>query len=87
MSGLYPPTSANIICLISDWNTSQGKGDRNYLFILPLRIGGIRYPTHSLLRFLIVSNSLDLILDYVLELWSAVVGTSLQLTVNGGSLF
>ncbi|KAF8899072.1 hypothetical protein BD779DRAFT_1781441 [Infundibulicybe gibba] len=33
-----------------------------------------RYPTHSLLRFLLVSNSLDLILDVVLELWSAVVG-------------
>ncbi|KAF8167359.1 pleiotropic drug resistance ABC transporter [Crassisporium funariophilum] len=32
------------------------------------------YPTHSLLRFLLVSNSLDLILDIVLELWSAVVG-------------
>ncbi|KAF9644674.1 pleiotropic drug resistance ABC transporter [Thelephora ganbajun] len=32
------------------------------------------HPTHSLLRFLIVSNSLDLILDLTLELWSAVVG-------------
>lgn len=32
------------------------------------------YPTHSLLRFLLVSNSLDLILDVVLEMWSAVVG-------------
>ncbi|EJD03803.1 P-loop containing nucleoside triphosphate hydrolase protein [Fomitiporia mediterranea MF3/22] len=31
-----------------------------------------RHPTHSLLRFLIASNSLDLILDIVLELWSAV---------------
>ncbi|KAJ7109921.1 P-loop containing nucleoside triphosphate hydrolase protein [Mycena epipterygia] len=29
---------------------------------------------HSLLRFLLVSNSLDLILDIVLELWGAVVG-------------
>lgn len=33
-----------------------------------------RYPTHSLLRFLLVSNSLDLFLDIVLEMWSAVVG-------------
>lgn len=33
-----------------------------------------RYPTHSLLRFLLVSNSLDLVLDVILELWSAVVG-------------
>ncbi|PPQ63821.1 hypothetical protein CVT24_009771 [Panaeolus cyanescens] len=33
-----------------------------------------KYPTHSLLRFLLVSNSLDLILDIVLELWSAVIG-------------
>jgi hypothetical protein len=34
------------------------------------------YPTQSLLRFLIGSNSLDLILDFVLELWSAVIGIS-----------
>ncbi|KAJ7170194.1 pleiotropic drug resistance ABC transporter [Mycena filopes] len=33
-----------------------------------------RHPTHSLLRFLLVSNSLDLILDLVLESWGAVVG-------------
>ncbi|KAJ3833131.1 P-loop containing nucleoside triphosphate hydrolase protein [Lentinula raphanica] len=33
-----------------------------------------KHPTHSLLRFLLVSNSLDLILDVVLELWTAVVG-------------
>ncbi|KAJ7597443.1 pleiotropic drug resistance ABC transporter [Mycena floridula] len=33
-----------------------------------------RHPTHSLLHFLLVSNSLDLILDFVLELWSAVMG-------------
>ncbi|KAG2044379.1 P-loop containing nucleoside triphosphate hydrolase protein [Suillus americanus] len=33
-----------------------------------------RYPTHSLLRFLLVSNSLDLILNLVLEMWGAVVG-------------
>ncbi|OBZ72652.1 hypothetical protein A0H81_08065 [Grifola frondosa] len=32
------------------------------------------HPTHSLLRFLLVSNSLDLIIDVALELWSAVVG-------------
>ena len=36
-----------------------------------------RNPTHSLLRFLLVSNSLDLILDVVLELWSATIGMSL----------
>ncbi|KAJ7161288.1 P-loop containing nucleoside triphosphate hydrolase protein [Mycena crocata] len=33
-----------------------------------------RHPTHSLIRFLLVSNSLDLILDLVLELWGAVIG-------------
>ncbi|KZT01394.1 uncharacterized protein LAESUDRAFT_739182 [Laetiporus sulphureus 93-53] len=33
-----------------------------------------QHPTHSLLRFLLVSNSLDLILDIVLEMWSAVFG-------------
>ncbi|KAK2461428.1 hypothetical protein APHAL10511_005891 [Amanita phalloides] len=33
-----------------------------------------RYPTYSLLHFLIVSNSLDLTIDFVLELWSAVIG-------------
>ncbi|KIM47463.1 hypothetical protein M413DRAFT_22125 [Hebeloma cylindrosporum] len=32
------------------------------------------YPSHSLLRFLLVSNSLDLIIDVVLELWNAVIG-------------
>ncbi|KAF7307138.1 P-loop containing nucleoside triphosphate hydrolase protein [Mycena indigotica] len=32
------------------------------------------HPTHSLIRFLLASNSLDLILDVVLEFWSAVVG-------------
>ncbi|TFK56635.1 pleiotropic drug resistance ABC transporter [Heliocybe sulcata] len=32
------------------------------------------HPTHSLLRFLLVSNTLDLSLDIVLELWVAVVG-------------
>ncbi|KIK07255.1 hypothetical protein K443DRAFT_129256 [Laccaria amethystina LaAM-08-1] len=31
-------------------------------------------PTHSLLRFLVASNSLDIILDISLEMWSAVVG-------------
>ncbi|KAF5368585.1 hypothetical protein D9758_002189 [Tetrapyrgos nigripes] len=33
-----------------------------------------RYPKHSLLRFLLVSNSLDLTLDVTLEMWSAFVG-------------
>ncbi|KAJ3988444.1 P-loop containing nucleoside triphosphate hydrolase protein [Lentinula detonsa] len=33
-----------------------------------------KHPKHSLLRFLLVSNSLDLILDVVLELWTAVIG-------------
>ncbi|KAJ3517873.1 hypothetical protein NLJ89_g222 [Agrocybe chaxingu] len=33
-----------------------------------------QHSSHSLLRFLIVSNSLDLILDVVLEMWSATVG-------------
>lgn len=35
-----------------------------------------RHPTHSLLWFLLASNSLDLILDVLLEFWSAVVGQS-----------
>ncbi|KAJ3554652.1 hypothetical protein NM688_g2996 [Phlebia brevispora] len=33
-----------------------------------------RHPTHSLLRFLLASNSLDLILDILLETWGAVIG-------------
>ncbi|KAF9567761.1 pleiotropic drug resistance ABC transporter [Agrocybe pediades] len=33
-----------------------------------------KYPTHSLIRFLLVSNSLDLILDSALEMWSATIG-------------
>lgn len=39
-----------------------------------------RYPTHSLIRFLLVSNSLDLILDLVLELWG-MVASSVDLLV------
>lgn len=45
-----------------------------------------RHPTHSLIRFLIVSNSLDLILDIVLELWSAVAGTFLSLRFKSNIL-
>ena len=33
-----------------------------------------RFPTHTLLRFLLASNSLDLILDISLELWSVIIG-------------
>ena len=33
-----------------------------------------RYPTHSLFRFLVVSNSLDLIIDILLKLWTTAVG-------------
>ncbi|KAI0091009.1 pleiotropic drug resistance ABC transporter [Irpex rosettiformis] len=33
-----------------------------------------KYPNHSLLWFLLASNSLDLILDITLEMWGAVVG-------------
>jgi hypothetical protein len=33
-----------------------------------------RYPTHSLFRFLLVSNSLDLIIDILLKLGTAVIG-------------
>lgn len=33
-----------------------------------------QFPAHSLLRFLLASNSLDLILDISLEMWSVVVG-------------
>lgn len=34
-----------------------------------------RHPTYSLLWFLLASNSLDLIIDLALELWSAIFGT------------
>lgn len=45
------------------------------VFLVPSpTLRSCRYPDHSLIRFLVVSNSLDLILDVVLELWSAVVG-------------
>ncbi|KAI0636054.1 P-loop containing nucleoside triphosphate hydrolase protein [Trametes polyzona] len=33
-----------------------------------------KYPNHSLLRYLLASSSLDLILDVLLETWSATVG-------------
>ena len=43
------------------WNISEDTSDD-------------RHPTHSLLRYLLVSNSLDLILDLLLETWSATIG-------------
>ena len=45
------------------------------IFILSLTTNmGTRYPTCSLFMFFLVSNSLDLILDILLSLWTAVVG-------------
>ncbi|KAF7337494.1 P-loop containing nucleoside triphosphate hydrolase protein [Mycena sanguinolenta] len=40
-----------------------------------------KYPKHSLIRFLLVSNSLDLIIDIVLELWGIVEPTSVSFMV------
>src|ERR1700679_1651299 len=51
--------------LLFPFNLSSSLSDNNY---------GHRYPTHTLFRFLVVSNSLDLILDILLKLWSSVVG-------------
>ena len=45
-----------------------------------------RHPDHSLLRFLLASNSLDLILDVALEMWSVVVGACLRLLIGTLSL-
>lgn len=56
------------------WNIEQSTrittlflcfADQNFL---------ISHPSHSLLRFLLSSNSLDLIIDVALEMWSAVIG-------------
>ncbi|KAK1234881.1 hypothetical protein PQX77_001975 [Marasmius sp. AFHP31] len=57
---------------IDVWRLSPFFGHKN-LFNKCLEYRA-RYPSHSLLWFLLSSNSLDLILDVVLELWSAVVG-------------
>lgn len=46
----------------------QSFGSKGYLKTMH------RYPNHSLLHFLLVSNSLDLIIDVTLEMWSAVIG-------------
>ncbi|KAK7058500.1 hypothetical protein VNI00_002134 [Paramarasmius palmivorus] len=62
-------------CTLNDtdvWKLSPFFGHKN-LFNKCLEYRA-QHPTHSLLRFLLVSNSLDLILDVVLELWSAVIG-------------
>ncbi|EJD03804.1 P-loop containing nucleoside triphosphate hydrolase protein [Fomitiporia mediterranea MF3/22] len=55
---------------IDVWTISPFYKHKN-IFLKYLEYCG-RHPTHSLLRFLIASNSLDIILDVVLELWSAV---------------
>ncbi|KAG7099723.1 hypothetical protein E1B28_001540 [Marasmius oreades] len=54
------------------WKLSPYFGHRN-LFNKYLEYRS-RHPKHSLLWFLLASNSLDLILDVLLELWNAVIG-------------
>lgn len=73
MSGLCLPTSGTAIYSTSDWNIGLSEKVLQELLDIDSHAPD-RHPTHSLLRFLIVSNSLDLFLDLVLELWSAFVG-------------
>ncbi|KAG1853399.1 hypothetical protein F4604DRAFT_2044485, partial [Suillus subluteus] len=41
-----------------------------------------RYPTHSLLRYLLVSNSLDLLLNLALEMWGFVPAYALRMILS-----
>jgi hypothetical protein len=74
ISGAFLPSLSIEIYSQNFLNIAQGNSSINctprvaYSFVIS------RYPTHSLLRLLLVSNSLDLILDVLLELWSAVIG-------------
>ena len=71
MFGASLPSFSTKLYLASCWSTKLGA----LTIVDHIRwVTSDRYPKHSLLRFLVVSNSLDLILDFVLESWSAVIG-------------
>lgn len=71
MFGASLPSFSTKLYLASCWNTKIGTST----VVDHIRcMTSDRYPKHSLLRFLVVSNSLDLILDFILESWSAVIG-------------
>lgn len=69
--GASLPSSSTKLYLAGCWNTKLGAST---IVDQARSVTSDRYPKHSLLRFLVVSNALDLILDFVLELWSAVLG-------------
>jgi hypothetical protein len=70
--GLYRPSLNIKIYLKSACNIGPSElSNPRWYYVANFRNS---HPTHSLLRFLLVSNSLDLILDILLELWSAIVG-------------
>ena len=72
ISGVFPLSFAIKIYSISFWNIVQCESLCFFFFSTDEDHNS--YPSHSLLRFLLVSNSLDLIIDVVLELWNAVIG-------------
>ncbi|TBU62826.1 P-loop containing nucleoside triphosphate hydrolase protein [Dichomitus squalens] len=69
---LFEVSNARTVNESDVWRLSPFLTHKN-IFTKYLRYASA-HPTHSLLRYLIVSNSLDLILDLLLETWSAVVG-------------
>ena len=75
MYGGFRPSSATKIYLTNVWSIELCTSVSSISFTLSLTKNvTTRYPTHTLFRFLLVSNSLDLILDIILKLWTDVFG-------------
>ena len=73
--GAFHPSFGTKIYLTNVWSIELCTSVSSIFFILSLTNNVItRYPTHTLFRFLLVSNSLDLILDIILKLWTDVFG-------------
>ena len=71
--GVFRPSFATRIYLTKVWSIELCTFVSVQSFSLTITMA-TRNPTHSLFRFLLVSNSLDLIIDVLLKLWTAVVG-------------
>ena len=72
--GAFRPSFATKIYLTNVWSIVLRTFVSPISFMFSLTTMATRYPTHSLFRFLLVSNSLDLIIDILLKLWTTVAG-------------
>lgn len=79
--GVFHHSFVTEICLTNTWNIELC----TFLFQSSPSLSTtmiFRYPTHTLLWFLLVSNSLDLTIDIFLQVWSAVVGKVVAFSVR-----